>query len=151
MAYRKPGRDAKNDGVIRRIIPADARRRRKKKDGDVDEDAGPDWNTLIQAGAECGLSESDFWFCTPRYFAALQRAKNERYKEDYERARYLGYLTLLPHVEKGKDLKPIDLGRFPWETEQRGEFLGWEGVDPEMLAKFNTDADGIALKMQNNG
>lgn len=53
--------------------------------------------------------------CTPRYFAAIQRAFVESEHRAWERARYIGFLSILPHSSSKRALKPTDLGRFPWE------------------------------------
>lgn len=62
-----------------------------------------------------GVSEADFWQMTPRYFNALRKASIEKEQKEWERARYIGYLSMLPHVSSKKRLKITDLGAFPWE------------------------------------
>ena len=55
---------------------------------------------------------------TPRYFAAVQKAETQKQQAEWERARYVGYLSMLPHVPSKKRLKITDLGRFPWENAE---------------------------------
>lgn len=87
-----------------------------------------------------GLMERDLWACTPRYFAALQRAHIKRQQAELERARFVGYLAA-----SGSFTRPISVTqfwRFGWE-EESGEQLAmaWKNIDPDRLRNFNEQAD----------
>lgn len=46
----------------------------------------------------------------------------EREQREWERARYIGYLAVMPHVSSKRRLRITDLGRFPWEKVVKPEF-----------------------------
>lgn len=95
-----------------------------------------------------GLSEREFWRTTPRYFAALQRAFVKREQREWERARMVGYLALIPHHDskKGGKLTPQRLLPFPWDDAAQG--MPVANKAPE---SFNKAADEIARRfMQQN-
>jgi hypothetical protein len=50
--------------------------------------------------------------------------KEEQYKTDWERARFIACNALLPHVKKR--LKPTDVCKFPWEKANNREDLSLE-------------------------
>jgi hypothetical protein len=37
-------------------------------------------------------------------------------QQHWQRARMIGYWSFLPHVKRGRKLKPADLMEFPWEV-----------------------------------
>lgn len=90
------------------------------------------------------MTEAEFWACTPRYFAARQKAYIENQRRDWERARFTGWLSVLPHVSKKGGLKITDLYRFDWEEKPKPKPM--EPVDLEALRKFEEDAKKILEK-----
>ena len=90
-----------------------------------------------------GMSESDFWDSTPRYFAARQKAYIEAERRQWERARFVGWLSVLPHVgKKSGGLSAKKLFRFDWESD-RVEF---EPIDKDEMKAFEADAIAILQK-----
>lgn len=90
-----------------------------------------------------GMSESDFWDSTPRYFAARQKAYIEAERRQWERARFVGWLSVLPHVgKKSGGLSAKKLFRFDWESD-RVEF---EPVSKDEMKAFEADAIAILQK-----
>jgi hypothetical protein len=86
------------------------------------------------------MGEDEFWNSTPRYFEARQKAFFEAEKRAWERARYIGYLTVLPHVDnKKRRLKPTDLGRFEWESTKPV----FEPINRAEMEQFAADAKRI--------
>lgn len=90
------------------------------------------------------MSEAEFWDCTPRYFQARLKAWELGVQRQWEQARYIGYLAVLPHVDGKKRLKQTDLGRFPWEKMPKPVF---EPQDEAALKKFENEAIEIFKKM----
>lgn len=90
------------------------------------------------------MSEPEFWECTPRFFAARQKAWVESQRIGWEQARFTGWLAILPHVShKRRGLKVTDVFRFEWETKPTASIAP---VDQEALLKFQEDAKKIFEK-----
>jgi len=74
---------------------------------------------LFALAGRCGISESEFYMTTPRYFFSYVNAKieaeNERYKDNWERMRMEAQLVVQPHVKR--KIKATDLIKFPWEAQ----------------------------------
>lgn len=82
------------------------------------------WEMMLQVGmGRMALSPSAFYTMTFDEFNAAVKGFNEReeFRErgEWERIRWLGTLTLQPHLRKGRKLKPKDLAVFPWEVEPK--------------------------------
>lgn len=94
------------------------------------------------------MPEAEFWACTPRYFAARQKAWIEAQRREWERARFTGWLAVLPHVDAKRrgGLRITDLYRFDWEQHQNP--LARKPTPEELveLRKFEADAMKIFEK-----
>lgn len=42
----------------------------------------------------------------------------EAERQHWARARMIGYWSFLPHVKRGRQLKPADMMQFPWEAQK---------------------------------
>jgi hypothetical protein len=67
-----------------------------------------------------GLHPRDFFEVT---FEELQIMAEERRtlmeeleRQEWARARMIGYWSFLPHIKRGRKLKPTDMMTFPWES-----------------------------------
>lgn len=67
-----------------------------------------------------GLHPRDFFDLT---FEELQMMAEERRtlieeaeRQQWARARMIGYWSFVPHVKRGRKLKPADMMTFPWES-----------------------------------
>lgn len=70
----------------------------------------------MMAAAMCGMSEDEFWSCTPRFFIASQKAMEEHRKFQMVMTRQNAYWNILPHVDTKKQrIEPKDLGLFYFE------------------------------------
>ena len=83
-------------------------------------------NELLAIGVgEIGLGVDDFWNLEFEEFHeisnAFNKAKSERFRDEWERSRFLAFYTLAPHSRKG--LKPKDLIEFEWEKKEKHEEL----------------------------
>ena len=87
-----------------------------------------------------GMTEAEFWASTPRYFAARQKAYIENQRREYERARFTGWLSVLPHVTKKGGLRITQLFRFDWEEKPQAQF---EPVDVAAMKQFEDEAKKI--------
>lgn len=69
------------------------------------------------------LSPSAFWPMLLQDFILAVKGFNEleqqREREHWERARWLGCVTLQPYGKKGKSLQPTDLIKFPWDKKRK--------------------------------
>lgn len=91
------------------------------------------------------MSEAEFWNCTPRYFAACQKAWIERQRREWERARFTGWLSVLPHVShKRGGLKITEL--YPFEWDEKPKPFAMDEVDKERLLRFEQHAKKIFEK-----
>ena len=90
-----------------------------------------------------GMTEREFWDATPRYFAALQKSCIEQERRQWERARFIGWLSVLPHVgKKSGGLSAKKLFRFDWETEK----VVFEPTTKEEMKSFEAEAMEIFKK-----
>ena len=69
---------------------------------------------MIDAAGWVGMTESEFWETTPRYFVARVQGKQRDDRENWMRSRQTAYWAILPHMGK-KQIKPNALGVFAWE------------------------------------
>lgn len=92
------------------------------------------------------MTEAEFWASTPRYFAARQKAYIENQRREYERARFTGWLSVLPHVTKKSGLRITQLFRFDWEEEKMAAPKELTDEERETLLKFQADAMKIFEK-----
>ena len=75
---------------------------------------------MIEVGmGQLGLSPSSFYEMTLDELTLAIKGWNKREeireRFEWERTRWLGMITLHPHLRKGRKLKPKDLAIFPWE------------------------------------
>lgn len=89
------------------------------------------------------MSESEFWECTPRYYAARVKAVSEAEQREWERARLVSFFVVKTVDAKNKIRQPHNLIKFPWENMEESLEEQWNALDPDVLAKFNADADKI--------
>ena len=90
------------------------------------------------------MTEAEFWASTPRYFAARQKAWIETQRREWERARFTGWLAVLPHVDtKKRGLSVTDLYRFEWDEKPKPKF---DPIDLEKMRKFQEEAKLIFEK-----
>ena len=80
-----------------------------------------------------GISEDEFFDMNMRQFYARRHGYTQREQQEWERARYVGYFSLMPHTGKRKRLRISDLGHFPWEDSAPK----FDEQTPEELAKIN--------------
>lgn len=94
------------------------------------------------------MPEAEFWACTPRYFAARQKAYMENQRREWERARFTGWLSVLPHVSGKKGgLKITDLYRFDWDEIRKPPAPAeMSPAEREALSAFAADAMKIFEK-----
>jgi hypothetical protein len=68
-----------------------------------------------------GLSLDDFLDLTPSQFIDIliewSKHEEEKYKSQWEQTRFLGYITVLPHLEKNKKHSPQSLFPMPWDKK----------------------------------
>jgi hypothetical protein len=70
-----------------------------------------------------GMSEAEFYQTTPRFFLLKQEGWAESHlQQGWEIARYIAFFTISPHTKKGALKTVSDLGKFPWEVEQKEEW-----------------------------
>lgn len=90
-----------------------------------------------------GMSEVEFWDCTPSYFALRRRAWLDN-RQQMEAARFVAFHVMRSVDTKGHLKRLTDIIRFEWD-EPGFEF---EPIDKEELEKFSAEADE-ALKILN--
>ena len=79
---------------------------------------------------------------TPRYFAAMVKAHDERQRVGFDLLRVQTFLICAPNLRK-----TATLARFwpsPWEKQK----AIWEPIDPAILANFNAQADYTLAEMK---
>lgn len=89
------------------------------------------------------MTEREFLFATPRWFAARQKAWTERVQRDWEQARFVGYWMVKTVDAKNRIRSPEKLMRFPWEEVEKVEFAP---ITKEELDRFSDEADEILKK-----
>lgn len=128
---------------VRIIAESRPIRRYRKKEGAAPVTGPTAWQELIEAAAMVGMSESEFWDSTPRYFAARQKAYIQQERRQWERARFIGWLAVLPHVgKKSGGLSAKKLFQFEWEVEKPV----FEPFNHEEMKSFELDAIAILEK-----
>ncbi len=85
------------------------------------------------------MSEIEFWESTPRHFAARQKAFLMAERSEWERARFIGWLSILPYVAEGKEPKATDLYRFDWDPAEEIQGRDLE-AESDALRQFEHDA-----------
>lgn len=98
----------------------------------------------MRYAAQCGMSEAEFWNCTPRYMAAKLKALELQQQLTWEQSRYIAFHAIKPGDHKNKLQKLTDLGRFPWEV------VHFPRVSREDWDKFSDEADEV-LRVTNPG
>lgn len=94
----------------------------------------------MEAGALCGMTESEFWNSTPRFMAAKLKALELRDQLSWEQSRFIAFFG---SRASGKRL--LSFYRFPWEAPKVIKL-----TDEELVAmrKFSAEADEV-LKQWN--
>lgn len=100
--------------------------------------------------ASAGLTEDEFWLCTPRYLAAVSLALVERDRGDWERSRYIAFHMIKTVDSKGKYKRITDIGKFPWEEEKRKKFAPMTPEELEELKRFEAETDKIIAQFNND-
>lgn len=93
--------------------------------------------------AACGMTEGDFWDCTPRFMAASIKALEEDHRRGWEMSRYVAFHAIKPGDHKNRLKKLTDLGRFPWEYRPAPKFTP---EDIKSMGEFSDEADEILKK-----
>lgn len=79
------------------------------------------------AYGEMGLSEEEFGRITPEYFTlrlhGMRKAQQLDYRNDWIRARW--QVCIFLNTKTKRQLREIDLGRFPWE---KPEVVDWDKI-----------------------
>lgn len=70
----------------------------------------------MEYAALCGMTEDQFWNCTPRFMAAKLKALESVQQLSWEQCRYIAFHAIKPGDHKNKLKRLSDLGKFPWET-----------------------------------
>lgn len=77
---------------------------------------------MYKSAIRHGIAPADYWENDLRHIVwaieAKHAASEDVERSDWERIRWLACTMLQPHLQRGKNLAPIDLIRFPWETEK---------------------------------
>lgn len=89
--------------------------------------------------ARCGMSEADFWACTPKYLFMRHEGMVEGQRLDWEQTRYLSYIMLKTVDSKNRIRRPQDVCKFPWE-QIVPRFVK---QTKEQLQAFSDEADEI--------
>lgn len=79
---------------------------------------------------------------TPRYFAAVVKAHDERQRIRFDLQRVQTFLICAPNLKKH-----ATLARFwpsPWDAPPQ---IQWQPIDPAILANFNAQADYTLAEM----
>lgn len=97
------------------------------------------WDEKLMVAARCGISESDFWACTPKYLFMRNESLMEGQRLGWEQTRYLSYIMLKTVDSKNKIRKPQDVCKFPWEQE----VPRFVKQSKEQLQAFSDEADEI--------
>lgn len=93
------------------------------------------WDSLLSyCVAVIGLTPTIYWQSTFAQVVGFIRECNhvqrEREQQAWERTRWQTAALLNVHAKKGKQLKPTDLVKFPWEEKKRKKSkhgkLTWE-------------------------
>ena len=92
----------------------------------------------MEIAAVCGMSESEFWDCTPRYLSAKVSAAQLSQRIAWEQARYISFHAALSANFKRPLKSPLDLGRFAWE--ERPTF---SAINAEEYTAFSDEADEV--------
>lgn len=81
------------------------------------------WDAIQVVAFQIGLKPAEFYDITPKEFVLLQRAheKNEQTKQQaiWDSTRWLACILLQPHMRKGRNIKPKDLAKFPWDEKTK--------------------------------
>jgi len=78
-----------------------------------------------QAVVNLGVSYTEFWDLSLAELHYMHVARGEYenivLRRMYVVARFEAYLVLQPHLDKEKEIGPVDIYRFPWEEEKKQE------------------------------
>jgi hypothetical protein len=91
-----------------------------------------------------GITPGDYWDNDLRHIVwaieARHAADEDTERSAWERARWLACTFLQPHLQRGKNLAPTDLVRFPWEGKaEPKEVLSAEATQA-LYDKWDTEA-----------
>ena len=94
--------------------------RGKREQGEAE--AGLTLESVYKSAIRYGITPADYWENDLRHIVWAIEAKHAAMEDiersDWERTRWLACTMLQPHLQRGKNLAPTDLIRFPWETEK---------------------------------
>jgi hypothetical protein len=102
---------------------------------------------MIDAAARTGMSEREFWECTPAYFFARVKHHGAEIRESWEQARFMAYVTAKTVDSKKRLKKPADLLPFPWDAPVK-RFKKLTAAERKEQEDFDKEADLIMQKYQ---
>lgn len=94
--------------------------------------------------ASCGMSEAEFWGCTPKYLFMRYESEQRSYRQTWEQTRFLSFTMFKTVDSKNKIRKPQDVCKFPWEQE----VPRFVKQSKEQLQAFSDEADEILRQTQ---
>jgi len=98
----------------------------------------------MEAAGAMGWSEQQFWYSTPAYFSQAWKGFDENrlmaYRAGWEQAQILATYIFAPHSKNR--VSPQEIIPLPW-LEKATKTTKWATVDPELLEKFNNDANQV--------
>lgn len=103
---------------------------------------------MLDIAASIGMSEADFWGCTPGYFYAMVKHYRAEYWARWEQARFIAYVTAKTVDSKKRLRRPSDLLQLPTDSSQEKQFKKPTKAEREEMKKFDAEADLILAKTQ---
>ena len=94
--------------------------------------------------ARVGMSESEFWACTPKFLFMRHERMVEEQRLGWEQTRFLSYIMLKTVDSKNRIKKVQDVCKFPWE-QLAPRFVP---QTKEQLKAFSDEADEILKRTQ---
>lgn len=92
---------------------------------------------MMQAAGQMGWSQEQFDLATPQYLFEAYEGYQKGKQEDWERARFMAFYSLMPHTSKRISLS--DVAKFPWERPKAGQAP--PPIDPEIIKRFERLVD----------
>lgn len=94
-----------------------------------------------------GMNSEQFYDILPKDFILRQKAfweaHNEKERTSWEQTRWLASILISPHIKKGRNIKPQDLMRFPWEKQKT------KRKDAKQIEKEMAYAEKLYSKIEN--
>ena len=95
--------------------------------------------------ARLGMTEDEFWDCTPSFFFARSYAARTRTEDEWEQTRWLGFVVA--RLAGAKNIrKPSDLLPFAWDKKPV-LFKIPTGETLDRMIKMSDDADETLKKV----